>query len=172
MPAPRFDVVFTGERVPGSDLDEVRRQLATLFRADEAAIDRLFDAGVPVVIRRGVGEALAQRYQAAMRKAGAVVQVRPARGAHASPGDAAPQPLTTPSPESPASGIGSASLLPPGTPFPQPPRVSPPPFDLSGLQLAAPGSDLADWEAPPEPPAFDLSGMTLAPPGADLLETD
>jgi len=75
-----FEIVFRGDIAPGADLDNVKKRLQVLFKADTGRVDRMF-SGRPVVIRSGLNQADVNRYQQAMEKSGALVQVRPVYGA-------------------------------------------------------------------------------------------
>lgn len=150
-----FDLVFSGELIEGHDADGVRRNLQTLFRSDEAAIARLF-SGKPVIIKKGLDEASAARYQAALRKAGARCELR----------SAANPPLQAPEP---AGDLASATVLPPGSILPQPPVMAPPEFSFTGLSVAASGETLVDPPAAVTPQLPDLTGLEVAPVGEDLV---
>jgi hypothetical protein len=66
----RYDVYFAGQMLAGHDPEQVRRQLATLFNADQKTLDLLF-SGTPRLIKRGCDRATAQKYKNAMEQAGA-----------------------------------------------------------------------------------------------------
>ena len=72
MADPLFKVVFSGELMPGFTLDNVKSYLATLFKTDLSKIDSLF-TGKPVVLKRELKEAEADKYVAVLRNAGALV---------------------------------------------------------------------------------------------------
>lgn len=76
----QFDVLFRGDIVPGQSLPAVKSALAQLFKATDDRIDAMF-SGKPVVIKSNVDEETAKRYQALMKKSGAVAQVRPSQAA-------------------------------------------------------------------------------------------
>lgn len=69
MSASLFKVVITGELLPGFTLETVKGNLARLFKSDPAKIDHLF-TGNPVVIKRELKDADADKYLAALRGAG------------------------------------------------------------------------------------------------------
>ncbi|MCU1717499.1 DUF805 domain-containing protein [Pseudomonas sp. 5P_3.1_Bac2] len=70
MSEARFKVLFSGELVPGAQLEVVQANLARLFKADPARIAALF-SGKPVEIKRGLSEAQAEHYLKALHQAGA-----------------------------------------------------------------------------------------------------
>ena len=70
-----YDVLFYGVVKPGHDPEQARNNLATLFKTERGKVDPLFSGG-EVVIKRGVDEATAKRYQAAFAQAGLVCQLR------------------------------------------------------------------------------------------------
>ncbi len=70
-----FEVIFQGKVVPGAELSEVRQNLGRMFKADEAKLNALF-SGKTVVIKSGLDQATAQKYLAALTKAGAQAEIR------------------------------------------------------------------------------------------------
>jgi len=70
-----FEVVFDGKLVEGASVDQVKQNVATLFRVEVAKVERLF-SGERVVIKKGIDEAAAKKYQLALLKAGAVCTPR------------------------------------------------------------------------------------------------
>ena len=67
----RYNVYFAGQLRAGHDLAGVRDQLARLFKADTATLDKLF-SGKPQLVKRDCDKATALKYQQAMEQAGAV----------------------------------------------------------------------------------------------------
>ena len=76
MSLERFDIFFSGQLLPEHAPDQVRDAVGRLFRANHEQLDRLFN-GTPVRIKRGVDAETACRYQAKLRAAGALVDIRP-----------------------------------------------------------------------------------------------
>lgn len=72
----RYKIVFDGSLMPGSSLDEVKANLASLFKSDTARIDALFGRG-PVAIKRDLDEAQAEQYLAVLQRAGARARKEP-----------------------------------------------------------------------------------------------
>lgn len=70
MEQQRFDVSFKGELLPGFELDQVRRSLGQLFKANEAQLNKLF-SGQLCSVKKDVDKATALKYQQALKKAGA-----------------------------------------------------------------------------------------------------
>lgn len=140
-----FDVLFYGVVKPGHDPEQARDALAKLFKADRARIDPLF-SGNEVVIKRGIDEATAKRYQAAFAEAGLVCQLRDA-SASASPAEAGAAPTLA----------ESGSRLSPESP------EAPPAPDTSHLSAAEVGADVLEGvERAPPPPPPDTSHLGLA----------
>lgn len=69
-----YQVLFEGRLTGERPLDEVKRNLAALFKMKAEQVDALF-TGKPVVIKRDIDQATALKYQAAFKKAGAVCAV-------------------------------------------------------------------------------------------------
>lgn len=70
----RYRVVFEGEILDGMQVEEVKRGLATLFRANEAQIERFF-SGKRLAIKKDVDHETAMKYLQAFERAGAVCKV-------------------------------------------------------------------------------------------------
>lgn len=71
----QFNVVFGGAASGGQKVEEVKKNLATLFKADEKKIDQLFKTP-QVVLKRNLAYDEAMKYQAALQRAGAVCDVQ------------------------------------------------------------------------------------------------
>ncbi|MBK1691800.1 hypothetical protein [Ectothiorhodospira mobilis] len=143
METDRYQVILTGDTVAGADPSGVRTRLAALFHIPEEKAGALL-SGRPVVVKKGLDAATAERYRTRLEQAGAVAQVL----------DAAPQETAATSGEAPGQGADRAAS-----------------GDTAGegLTLAPPGAHLSDPEPPP-PLQVDLSGLTLGEPGARIGE--
>ena len=76
MPDARYKIVFEGELMPGAALDSVKENLARLFKSDADKIDALFN-GRPVALKRDLEDGEADKYLAALQRAGANVRKEP-----------------------------------------------------------------------------------------------
>ena len=83
----RFDIQFSGDLVPGTDVLAARQRIQHAFNLSDSAVGQLF-GGTPVTVRRGVDSETAARYQSAFREAGALIRIVPAAS------ERAPQPLS------------------------------------------------------------------------------
>ncbi len=70
-----YDLIFSGEIDDSVGEEKVRQNVAALFKASPAQVEKLF-SGKTVVLKNGLDEATAKKYQAALKKAGAVCQLR------------------------------------------------------------------------------------------------
>jgi len=166
MSQAQYRVLLTGTLASGADADLARAELARLFKLSGEKVEALL-ADAPVVIKKGLDEATANKYQAALHKAGWLSEVRlwetPGGEAAASdtPGPAAPAPEETgPTPL-------QASLAPVGSLMADPREVPPLEVDLSEFSLAEPGARIGETREV-SAPQVDLSGLSLAEPGARL----
>ena len=80
MSEPIYNLVFRGEVLEGQHQAVVAKRLAALLKMDPAKAGALF-TGKPVVLKRNAPKAVAAKYQAAFKKAGARLRVMPADGA-------------------------------------------------------------------------------------------
>jgi hypothetical protein len=69
-----YDVSFSGVLVEGSDLSQVKNNVAKLFKTDVQKIEVMF-SGKRVVIKRDLNQQTAMKYQSAMKNIGAICDV-------------------------------------------------------------------------------------------------
>lgn len=72
----QYQVIFRGEIAPDTRIEEVKANLAKLFKTDDARIERLF-SGKAVVLKKGICREDGERYRALIEKAGALCKVVP-----------------------------------------------------------------------------------------------
>lgn len=176
-------VAVTGQLVDGVDPATAQANLVRLFRISEARAAAML-SGKPVVIKKGVDEATARRYQTSLREAGVLARLMacapesgqsPTGGVHATPvapaSDTDPvEPSTPPGPQAEASEE-AWTLAPVGADLSD--RDEPPSLevDLSELTLAEPGVTLGTPRDDP-PLKVDTSDLTLAPAPDDAPDDD
>jgi hypothetical protein len=155
-----YRVTLTGPSASGVPPDQARAALARLFKLPDDRVQALL-AELPVVIKKGLDEATARKYQAVLQQAGWRTEI-------SAPGSSA-----TDGPRGAGGGeTGTAleaTLAPPGALIADPRDVPPLEVDLSGLTLAEPGTQIGESREA-APLRVDLSGLTLAEPGARLDE--
>ena len=144
----RYEVVFRGDVVPGQSIVDVKKRLAELFSADSDRIDGLF-SGRPVVIKRDLDQASAERYRDGMYRAGAMVTLR------------ALEPE-----EHIADSLGSTD------PAPEP--RSPSTGNTTSVEVAPVGADVLapEYRQNFTPADIDTSDMSIAEVGSDVLRED
>lgn len=193
-----FEVVFSGKLSEGASLEQVKGNVAALFKVEVAKIERLF-SGATVSIKKGLDEATAKKYQMALLKAGAICQVVNGAAPAAAPvapvasappkGDAAPVAPVAPvaaaqGAESSSLGLqksvvmaaptglgelGGATVDAPGIVLVAHQEVAPPQIDTSMLSMDRPGAELTEHEEV-EPPQVDVSGISMGEAGEILVE--
>ena len=185
MAGASFDIVFAGRMAEGADPALVQANVAKLFKTEPAKVAHLF-SGQRVFIKKGVDEATARQYQAALGKAGALVEIvavaeaGPAATAAALEAPAAPQPARSaarggPAEPPPAARRAAPPVAPdytvaePGVVLVEAPPVPSVRIETAHLSLAEVGVDLAERRIATAP-SYDLSGLCLAPPGTLLAE--
>jgi hypothetical protein len=161
-----FDIYFSGQLLPDQDPEQVRANVARLFRADADKAARLF-SGKSIRIKRGVDAETAGQFRARLREVGALVDIKPSKSGRA---DAAPD-------APPIAGIEVSEepgfeLLPAGTGSLAdcaPPPPVPPTFAFEGFSLALVGTNLD--EQPLEAPAHIATDhLSASPPNSGSLE--
>lgn len=155
MREPTYEIVFRGKILKDFDRATVRRNLAQLFRTDEARIDAMLDAP-KVVLKRGLAKEAGQKMQEVLRQAGIMVALLPEG-------------------EVPAAGSASAATpavavaTPVGPTAPAVPAPPPDP-DSRGITLAPVGAPVLEHVQKPVARTYDTGGLRLAEPGATLAE--
>lgn len=146
-----FDIIFRGDIQLGQNLPEVKQRLQQLFNADSARIEQLF-SGRPVALKRQLDVATAERYRAALLKAGALVSIAPSS-------QAAPTPAPAPAPGKAAAQATQNNAAAPAT-------ASAPSNAQSGWSLAPAGSDYSAPRnaSPAWPPISTPNTSACAPP--------
>ena len=169
-----FEVAFSGEVADGADLEQVKAKVGAMFKADATKLGHLF-SGKRMVIKKNIDLPTANKYKAALNKAGAVCEVKSLSEAtsSAATASAAPKPTapktTAPKPTTPprpAPVVASGDI--PAAPQTAPLGVTA--NDISDLSanLAPIGSDMQDSIKQVAEPELDISGLGIAPAGSDL----
>jgi len=176
-----YQIVVTGELVEGSYLPDVKAKLAALFGTSAEKLDALF-SGKRVVIKKGLGHDAAQKYVAAVQRAG-LRCVTEMMAAETSPAPAAGPmagvsvaPVGTiladpPAVAAPHIDTSAFTVAPVGDTLVEVPSVAAPQIDISGLSVAPVGGDLVEHNAPPVAPSINTSSLSVAPPGSLLAES-
>ena len=175
-----FQLIFRGERTAGTDEQTARANAMALFKATIAQVDRMF-SGQRVVIRNGLDQATALKYQAVLRKNGLVAHIESMEeqadeqgrqaGGPAAPaeGGRSAGPSTGGS-EASRPAAGSGVKVEPGDRL----EVAGEKVDQilagSSLSVDEPGVRLSGPRSVEVPRFEHLDEITLAPVGADLEE--
>ncbi|EAR07493.1 hypothetical protein [Reinekea blandensis] len=180
MAEPQYDLFFNAQLLDGFFEDFVKADLKTLFRTDDAYIDRLFNGQLQSV-KTKVDKATAIRFQQAFKKAGAKLIVRPhnpnPKQAKAEPAvEARRAAAANPKSESPApssaqlsttlaavSGENDDRLIEHHQPDLEPPAQVP------SWDIAAPGALLSTSEPKPSV-SVDTQHLSLANAGSNLTD--
>ncbi len=172
--AEQYKLVFSGRLAEGIAEADVIAGLARLLKTEPAKIAPMF-SGQTVVLRKGLDEATAGQYLAALAKVGAlcerVLMVDPPPARPVAPLPPALAPLA-PAIARAAAAVPVAPALeiaPPGAVLLDAAAVTPPAIDTSHLSVLAPGPLLLDTDIVAAP-FFDLSELSLAPVGVTLVD--
>ncbi|WP_419735291.1 hypothetical protein [Pseudomonas sp. COR18] len=144
-----YEIVFSGELLPGAPAEQVRSNLARLFQADAQRIERLF-SGRRLVLKNNLDAAAAEKYRSTIERAGARVEVQAMQVDAVEPG-AVPEPA------------GRARVVPRDAYMAAFSEVDAPDYALAEV-----GSDMQDPRPVPAAPALDLSAFSVAPVGSDM----
>jgi len=179
MTEPLFDIIFRGDIVLGHQIADVKLQLQRLFKVDARKIDALFTGGA-TPLKRNVNEANAQKYQQALEKAGAKVEIKAAGATVKSPRprakiQSAERPIAPSAVESaPQVDRPSSSELSilPLSPFEPNSKPDVNPVEVPDLDVAPVGESLLqDAErSAVEVLNVDVSGLSLREAEGELLD--
>jgi hypothetical protein len=162
----RYEIAFSGQLVPGAQLDLVKANMAKLFQADAQRIALLF-SGRRLVIKNNLDEAGAEKYRATLERAGALVEVCDMDAVEIEEVELAPPP-----PYEPPAPVSAPLAAGAPKPLVVAPRdeymaafgdVEAPDFGIAPV-----GVDLQDEKPEPVAPKVDLSQFSLAPAGSDM----
>jgi len=158
-----FDVIFRGDIVLGHALDQVKSRLQKLFKVDAQKIDALF-TGRPVILKRNLDPATAEKYRKVLQQAGAQVRLAPSGATQA-----ADKPRARP--------VRGLSLAPVGGYLVAPQehhRLTPVSVDTSGLSVRAAEGELLDAHERVVLADLDLDipDFELAQVGANLVTAE
>lgn len=165
-----FEIVFSGDTVPGVPAEQVRSNLARLFQADENRVAMLF-SGRRLVLKNNLDAAAAEKYRATLERAGARALVvgmaeeieeiemtapaAPLPRAQVTPRDAYMAAfVAVDAPDFPIAAVG-ADLQEAR------PQARAPQFDLGQFSVAPAGADMGQVKAPPAPAAPDTSHLKI-----------
>lgn len=163
----RYEIAFSGQLVPGAQLELVKANLAKLFQADAQRIAQLF-SGRRIVIKNNLDAAGAEKYRATLERAGARVDVVDMDVLIEEVELAPPPPVESVS--APAAPVAARAALPGRL------QVAPrdeymaafSEVDAPDFGIAPVGSDLQDARPDAAAPQVDLSQFSLAPVGSDM----
>lgn len=177
MSVETFDIVFRGDIQFGQNLVDVKARLQQLFKIDAIKTDALF-TGKPVVLKRGLDEATAEKYRDVLTKAGALIELVKSRTLDPLSAEAEKKPeVKTESASASNSAVtGQWTLAPVGSLLaPSSARLAPVNrhFDLSVYTLRPAGGNLLDQSETPKQPSALLSvpEYKVAEVGSNLIET-
>ena len=75
MQVRRYDILFNGSIADGFELATVKANLAAMFKLPDATVDKLF-SGESTVLKKNIDRQTAIKYQNALHKAGARIQIK------------------------------------------------------------------------------------------------
>lgn len=150
-----YDLIFSGEIDDSVKEAQVRKNVAALFKASPAQVEKLF-SGKTVVLKNGLDETTAKKYQAALKKAGAVCQLRQKQpeNAPAPQPEASPQATSEPNASSEPSSSDKTQINNPG----------------AGITVAPVGADVQDKKPDPHYDIPDTSSISLRPQSGYLVD--
>ena len=147
-----YEIVFSGQLVPGAQLERVQANLGKLFHSDAQQLQLLF-SGRRLVLKNNLDVEAAQKYRSTLERAGALVEVLEMQSpketlqAHSAATKSSDRLQVTPR------DVYMAAFVA---------------VDAPNLEVCEVGSDMQDPKPAPVAPALDLSQLSLAPAGSEL----
>ncbi len=150
-----YQLVFSGEVLNGQHRGVVKRRLREALELSAAQVEKLF-TGKPVVVKRSVDKATAEKYQEMFEKAGGQLQISPVE-------DAADSAQSAPAKEAAPLESDDAPEDEPAPSATEPDETHVPDFDVADV-----GATMADAseEVPAEVPDANFE---VAEVGSDML---
>ena len=164
MPSQTYDILFSGQLMEGTNLEQAKQQIGSIFKADEEKLNTLF-SGKQVTIKSGVDDETASKYREAFRKAGALVDIK-LSAATSKNNEKATTETKTHEP------TGELTLLPPntGSLIDCAKEITPQQIpDISSITLASPGT-VIDESPDPEPAEIETGALSVSPANTGTLE--
>ena len=159
-----YEVSFSGAIIEGADIEQVKAKIGAMFKADEAKLAHLF-SGKRVIIKKNIDQATANKYKAALTNAGAECEVKSLSLA---------EPAVQAEKIIPEKVVKTESTAPfidaPTAPQTDPLGITANDIAELEVNVAPIGSDMQDEVKEVVAPDLDLSGLDMAEPGSDLGE--
>ena len=163
-----YNVIFSGEILPGNDLEKVKEGVGRVFGVSGNKLDMMF-SGKTITIKKSADRATADKYLQAMKKAGALAT---AKAMESDAPVAAEKPAAASTNKTLASTTPSFTLGETGELLVPPAEVKEATFNTEGMTIAPVGSDVADLAPPPPDFEADLSDLTMAEAGEQILDAN
>lgn len=147
-----YEIIFSGQLVPGAQLDKVQANLGKLFQSDAQRLELLF-SGRRLVLKNNLDSEAAEKYRSTLERAGALVEVLEMHTVKTET-DAVARPSAQPGRlQVTARDVYMAAFAA---------------VDAPDLEVCEVGSDMQDQKPAPLAPSVDLSQFSLAPAGSEL----
>lgn len=154
-----YNLIFQGKIIDGASLDEVKDNVARLFKADAAKTAALF-SGKTIVIKKNLDTESTKKYLAILKKAGAVIKAVKIEDKSASTSPSPPPSASPPPSPAPVQNNNTANTNDAPTQAPS-----------SGLSSGL--ASLISYNKPKESSSEDdnseTEGLQLAPVGSNIL---
>lgn len=162
-----YEVAFSGAILEGADIEQVKVKVAAMFKADASKLAHLF-SGKRVVIKKNIDQVTANKYKAALINAGADCEIKSLSVVASSAPVDKVQEKSVVEPVKTTDKIYSSDA--PAAPQTDPLGISANDITDLNVNVAPIGSDMQDEIKEVEAPELDVSGLDMAAPGSDLGE--
>lgn len=149
---PLYNIYYAGELLEGQQLEQVRAKLATLFKASDSTLDKLF-SGSPQLVKRECDKTTALKYKQAMENAGAKPLIKAVETGQASQSASTSEP---PKPQTAAERIAALAAAPDQGAYDEPQSTV----------------EASNGSAGNHPEVEGETSLDLAPEGTEVLKPD
>ena len=151
-----FQIVVNGQLTEGADPETAKANVAKLFKTSKDKVEPMF-SGQRATVKKGLDEAMAKKYQAALKNAGLIATVEPTAAA------------TAPATPAPGGDLGGASIEAAGAQIDQTPTPAPANIDTSDISMGEAGETIKEYENVPVPD-IDTSNINMGEVGETLVD--
>lgn len=161
-----YQVIFEGQLTGEFQLEQVKSQLAALFKMNAQQVETLF-TGKPIAIKRNIDQQTALKYQAALKKAGANCQIQDSQANTETTENNEPTP---PNQSTDSNNANTTSNDRTGRSFGKDIVHINVPADVAGLSVAAAGETIETLDKQEVVDIPDVSSLSLAAEDSVLID--
>jgi len=157
MAEQQFQILVNGTLAEGAQIDQVKQNIASLFKTSLDKVEPMF-SGRKMSVKKGLDQQTAQKYKAAINKAGLAAAIAPMEDGASSDNNSKGE-----------SSLDNAVLAVTGSILDERPTTPTPDIDTSDLVIGPVGEELVEASVIAEP-NIDTSQLSIGEIGEDVVE--